>query len=120
MLETLASFLDFSFNPLEFKNKSEQISYLRGYFDAEGGIPRDGRMRFYIQLVQRDRDKLIKIKKILTDLGIEAGKIHNPSKAVDHNYWRMYILRDSQSQFAKVIGSWHPRKIAILRKRMVI
>jgi hypothetical protein len=39
VLETLASFLDFSFDPLKLESRSEQISYVRGFFDAEGGIP---------------------------------------------------------------------------------
>lgn len=120
VLETLASFLDFAFNPLELKNKSEQESYIRGYFDAEGGIPRETQARFYIQLTQSDKEKLRKIKKVLIDLGINTGKIHNPSKAIDPDYWRIYVLRDSQERFVKVIGSWHPRKIATLRKRIVI
>lgn len=120
VLETLASFLDFSFNPLKLKSRTENISYIRGFFDAEGGIPRNKEARFYIQLVQSDKDKLEKIEKILTNLGIKVGKIHNPSKAIDPNYWRMYILSNSQIKFVKIINSWHPRKVAVLRKRMMI
>ena len=57
---------------------------------------------------------------ILKRLGIKTGKIHNPSKRVDPNYWRMYVLAESHKKFAEIIGSWHPRKISIFRKRMKI
>ena len=120
VLETLASFLDFFFNPITLRNKSEKISYIKGYFDAEGGIPRNKKDRFYIQLTQSDKDKLSKIKKILSELGIQVGKIHNPSKKVDPSYWRMYILSKSKQRFVEKIGTWHPKKQITLRNRMMI
>ncbi|MFH0805712.1 MAG: LAGLIDADG family homing endonuclease [Patescibacteria group bacterium] len=79
VLETLASFLDFSFNPIRL-NTNERIGYVRGFFDAEGGIPHNSKDRFYIQLVQKDKQKLLKIKKILSELNINVGKIHNLRK----------------------------------------
>jgi len=117
VLETLADFLDFSFNPLRLKNKEEKTCYIKGFFDAEGGIPRNSKARFYIQLTQNNKQKLEKLKKILNNLGIKTGKIHNPSKRVDPDYWRMYILSDSQRIFLAKIGSWHPRKIRTLNQR---
>lgn len=120
VLETLANFLDFGFNPLRLKGKEEKIGYIKGFFDAEGGIPRKNKARFYIQLTQSDKEKLKKLKKLLSDLGIETGRIHNPSQKVDPNYWRMYILASSQKKFITKIGSWHPRKIRTLKKRMKI
>ena len=120
VLETLANFLDFEFNPLRLIKTEEKIGYIRGFFDAEGGIPRDRKARFYIQLVQNDKGKLEKLKKILDDLRIKTGKIHNPSQKVDPDYWRMYILSNSQKTFLNKIGSWHPRKIKTLKKRVKI
>jgi intein-encoded DNA endonuclease-like protein len=120
VLETLANFLDFRFNPLSLKTRKEKICYIRGFFDAEGGIPHNSKARFYIQLTQNDKKKLKKLKEILNGLGIKTGKIHNPSIKVDPSYWRMYILEISQKIFVKTIKSWHPRKIRILEKRMVI
>lgn len=120
VLETLADFLDFKFDPLGLEKEEEKSSYIKGFFDAEGGIPKDSKARFYIQLTQNDKEKLEKLKKILRDLGIETGKIHNPSYKVDPNYWRMYVLADSQKRFIEKIGSWHPRKIRTIRKRMKI
>jgi hypothetical protein len=34
-------------------NAEERTAFVRGYFDAEGGIPRDKTGRFYIQFVQK-------------------------------------------------------------------
>ncbi len=120
VLETLADFLDFDFNPLQFKSNKEKICYLKGFFDAEGGIPKDSKARFYIQLVQKNKAKLVKLKRILNELNIKTGKIHNPSVKVDPNYWRMYVLADSQIEFIVKINSWHPSKINKLKKRMKI
>jgi intein-encoded DNA endonuclease-like protein len=117
VLETLADFLDFKFNPLKLNSEKEKIGYIRGFFDAEGGIPRNYQARFYIQLTQNNREKLEKLKIILEDLGIKTGKIHNPSQSVDPNYWRMYILTNSQKIFLAKIGTWHPRKIKTLRRK---
>jgi len=120
VLETLANFLDFNFNPLTLNAKEEKVCYIRGFFDSEGGIPRNSTARFYIQLVQNDKEKLEKLKRLLDDLEIKTGKIHNPSEKVDPDYWRMYILADSQNMFLEKINSWHPRKIKTLKKRMKI
>lgn len=120
VLETMASFLDFDCDPLHLKTRAEKTSYIRGFFDAEGGIPRELTARFYIQLVQKDKHKLTKIKQILEELNISTGVIHNPSRAVDPDYWRLYVKTASQRDFAKIIGSWHPKKAVILECRMVI
>jgi hypothetical protein len=85
-------------------------AYARGYFDAEGGIPRNSSARFYIQLVQKNRPDLEELRTYLQELGIECGKIHNPSVDVDPEYWRFYIRRRSQLAFAQKVGSWNPRK----------
>ncbi|OHA73252.1 MAG: hypothetical protein A3B24_01910 [Candidatus Wildermuthbacteria bacterium RIFCSPLOWO2_01_FULL_48_16] len=120
ILETLAKFLDFKFNPLGCKTRKEQKGYIRGFFDAEGGIPRNRTAKFYIQLVQKNKEKLEKLKKLLQELGIQTGKIHNPSRRVDPDYWRMYVLTDFQRTFVKTIGSWHPRKVHTLNQRVKI
>lgn len=119
VLETLAPFLDFKCDPSKLKTKRERISYVRGFFDAEGGIPKNGK-RFYIQLVQKDKAKIAKLKRILREVRIETGMIHNPSVRVDPEYWRMFVLTKSHRQFAKIVGSWHPKKQRIFRQRMMI
>lgn len=119
ILETVCKNLDFSFNPKNLSTKGEKIAYIRGFFDAEGGIPHNNG-KFYIQLVQKDLIKMETIKKVLTDLGISCGKIHNPSVRVDPDYWRLFISRKSHKEFALIIGSWHPVKSEIFSKWMMI
>ena len=119
-LETLADFLDFRFDPLTLKTDGERVAYIRGFFDAEGGVPRGKDALFYIQLVQKDRTKIEKLVEMLNTLGISTGKIHNPSKNVDPDYWRVYVRAKSHKVFASKIGSWHPLKANILRTRVMI
>ncbi len=119
VLETVSPELDFKFNPLRLRTKQEQVMYLRGFFDAEGGVPRNGK-RFYIQLAQKDYAKMSALKEMLGELSIESGKIHNPSKRVDPDYWRIFVLAKHHHAFAARIGSWHPVKSKILEERMKI
>lgn len=118
VLETLCKNLDFRFNPLNLTD-GEKIAYIKGFFDAEGGMPHKAG-RFYIQLVQKDLRKIQMIKTLLKDLGIESGKIHNPSRKVDPDYWRIFISAQSYKKFAEIINSLHPLKAKIFRQRMKI
>ncbi len=120
IVETTAAFLKQIPEPLQLQTKKEQIAYIRGYFDAEGGIPKSDNHWMYIQLSQKNQVELEQIKTILVSLGIEAGKIHNPSQKIDPNYWRLFISRKSHQDFIKIIGSWHPRKQKLLASRMKI
>ena len=120
VLETSAKFLSIEFNPADLSSSDERISYIRGFFDAEGGIPRDSNARFYIQLVQKNQPKLDWIQSVLKDLDINCGAIHIPSKKVDPNYFRFFIATKSHKKFSTVIRSEHPRKLRIFESRMKI
>ena len=119
MLETTAQFLDVDFDPDSLNTSEERIAYVRGYFDAEGGLPQSPDARFYIQFTQKDRDELEKVKTILESIGIECGEAHNPSVEVDPDYWRFYVRAKSYKAFAELVGSWHPRKEAILQRMKI-
>lgn len=93
-----------------FASVDETLAYARGYFDTEGGVPHDPNARFYIQLVQKNAADLGKLKTMLEELGIECGKLHNPSAAVDCELWRFYISASSHRAFAERVSSWHPRR----------
>ena len=120
VLETTAKFLNLRFDPSRLKSEENAIAYVRGYFDAEGGIPRNLPKRFYVQFSQKNKLSLRRVKLILEELRIECGKIHNPSKKVDPDYWRFFVRANSWSPFMEKIGSWHPRKQEILFERMKI
>jgi hypothetical protein len=96
----------------------EKAAFARGYFDAEGGIPRDPRVRFYIQFVQKDRSDLEAVRRCLADLDIGCGRIHNPSVRVDPEYWRFYVLGASHEDYIRRVASWHPRKRLLLETRL--
>jgi intein/homing endonuclease len=119
VLETLCNKLSFEYDPNNLKTDNEKRMYIQGFFDAEGGIPRNGKT-FYIQLVQKDKLKISKLKCLLTNLGIETGKIHNPSRRIDPDYWRIFVSTQYHQKFAQLIGSRHPIKKNILCERMKI
>jgi hypothetical protein len=101
-----------------FEAEGERSAFVRGYFDAEGGIPRDVSARFYVQLVQKDFVDLARVHGFLEGLGIRCGRIHNPSVRVDPAYWRFYVLSASHEDFIKRVSSWHPRKRMLLDRRV--
>lgn len=119
VLETLCRNLNFNFNPSQLENSLEKAFYIKGFFDAEGGVPHT-RDRFYIQLVQKNFGKIEQIKSLLSDLDIESGKIHNPSKKVDPDYWRIFISTKHHARFAQIVNSYHPVKSRIFWDRMKI
>ncbi len=119
VLETLCTDLDFAFDPHNLDTIKEKILYVRGFFDAEGGIPLNNG-RFYIQLVQKNFEKVKYLKHFLEGIDIGCGKIHNPSKRIDPDYWRVFIRTKDHKKFAKTIGSYHPVKVEIFRARMKI
>ena len=98
-----------------YKDKSE---YIRGYFDAEGGIAKHSSVRYYLYFCQKDKTDLIQVRKYLEEIGIICGALHNPSKKVDPNYWRFYISAKSYTDFATIIGSSHPEKHRYLRMKI--
>lgn len=100
-----------SFQP---SSRQDHVDYLRGYFDAEGGIPSSPRSEPYIYLAQKNRADLDSARHMLTSLGIVCGKLHNPSRSVDPAYWRFYVRRQSLARFARIVGSYHPRKAPLL------
>ncbi len=119
-LETTAAFLDFKFDPRSLKTSIEIAAYIRGFFDAEGGIPHLRNAKFYIQLVQKDRNKMRVLKELLQRLGIMTGALHNPSSRVDPQYWRCFVSTASHADFARIVGSSHPAKRARFAERMMI
>jgi hypothetical protein len=119
-LETTATFLDFNFDFSILSTNKEKAAYIRGFFDAEGGIPHSRGATFYIQLVQKDEEKMRSIKSVLQSLGIKTGVLHNPSRKVDQNYWRCFVSTESHADFARIIGSSHPIKHARFAERMMI
>lgn len=104
VLETSASWLK------EASAVDDSLAYARGYFDAEGGVPRDPDARFYIQFVQKNRPDIEQLRGVLIEAGIRCGRLHNPSRSVDPDLWRFYVRAESHDDFINRVSSWHPRK----------
>lgn len=120
VLETTAPFLSLNYDPAPLVGLPEGLHYVRGYFDAEGGMPRSPESRLYIQFCQKDSASLEAVLGILESWGISCGRIHNPSQRVDPDYWRFYVRHESHERFMKFVGSWHPRKREQIATRMKI
>jgi hypothetical protein len=115
VLETTAGFLEVKYDPALLTTEAEKTAYLRGYFDAEGGMPRKIDAKpFQIQYVQKDKVELAKVRGMLIEFGINCGKMHVPSVAKAPDYWRFFISVPCNKEFARRIGSWHPRKEQLL------
>ncbi len=95
--------------------KTRKIDYIRGYFDAEGSVPEKQETRFYIYFAQNSKKDLENVRKLLIELNIKCGIMHNPSKKKP-TYWRFYVSSKSYKRFIRNVGSWHPRKSQLLRK----
>lgn len=120
IVETSANFLSVSFDPSCLIGTRSGLAYVRGYFDADGGMPTSSQARLYVQFCQKDRASLERVHEILQQEGIESGRIHNPSARVDPNYWRFFVRAKSHQDFLLRVGSWHPRKQAQIRARVKI
>ena len=59
------------------KTKREQRYYVMGFWDADGGCPKDplNARKLYIKFTQKDRISLMKIKEVLENFGIRTGSV---------------------------------------------
>jgi hypothetical protein len=119
VLETSASFLDVEYDARPLARTRQGLDYVRGYFDADGGMPRSPTTRLYLQFSQKSRVSLETVAAILESWDIFCGRVHNPSVRVDRDYWRMYVRSGSVERFFTLVGSWHPRKRQQIETRMV-
>jgi len=120
VLETSAKFLSTSFDTRTVEDKPEGLDYVRGYFDADGGMPNREVDRLYFQFCQKNWESVQVVKRILHRWSIECGRVHNPSARVDPGYWRVYVRTDSHERFMREVSSWHPKKRQQIDSRMKI
>ena len=120
VLETTAYFLSIEYDANALTSTLAGLSYARGYFDAEGGMPKSSTDQLYFQLCQKSYSNLEVVRKILESWEISCGRMHNPSVSVDPDYWRFYVRAGSHQRFMTLVSSWHPRKRAQIARRMKI
>lgn len=91
-----------------------QINYLRGFFDAEGGLPKNPETakQKYLAFSQKNRESIEFLREIL------IKKNFNPTNITFcGNVWEFRLTRKKDIvNFCKTIGSWHSEK----RKRLEI
>ena len=69
VVEFSKSFLE-NFRLVSLENK---IDYIRGYFDAEGGVSRSPTVRYYLYFAQKNLKDLEQVKVFIEELGIMCG-----------------------------------------------
>lgn len=92
----------------ETKDERILISYIRGFFDAEGGLPKniDKDSQKYIIFSQKNKESLEFLQKMLNKMGIKTTKI-----TFCGGVWEFRITRkESIIKFIEKIGSLHPDK----------
>ena len=85
--------------------------YIRGFFDAEGGIPRRPLgSKLYISFTQRNYESLSFIKeKLESEWSIKSGKLRISD--VKSHSWRFTITgKRAIKSFITEIGTFHPYK----------
>lgn len=93
-----------------------KLSYIAGFFDAEGGIPHLEHMKepkrkhLYVKFVQKNKESLEFIKATLESEGVSMGKVYYSDK----KYVVKVSLR-SVPLFSQLITPLHPKKAARLR-----
>ena len=98
------------------RGRQDRIDYIRGYFDADGSVGYlNARSEPYVYFCQKSKCDLTEVRHYLAALGIQSGRIHNPSWKVDPDHWRFYVRRKAIPMFVHLIGSWHPRKSVFIQ-----
>jgi len=89
-----------------------QVSYIRGFFDAEGTcIPTEPLIGFF----QKNKSSLRFIKNKLKELNIKSGSI-----LPDRNIWRFWISeKRSVKLFIEKIGTSHQEKLNRFNKTLI-
>ena len=99
-------------------SREEKRNYVRGYFDADGSVPKDTDARLYVYFAQQDKADLLEVKEYLEEFDVDTGTLHRPSEETAPDYWRFYVSTASHEAFAEEIGSRHPRKREVLGKKV--
>jgi len=93
---------------LSNENADAKSHFIRGFFDAEGSVPRRRQGTSYrLEIYQKDRSKLELIARLLSDgFGISANRITNSRDVGQLNVRGV----ENIVRFRNLIGSEHPLK----------
>ena len=82
-----------------------QKYYIRGFFDAEGGLPKDPKnaKQKYLSFSQKNMDSLKFVREVLMRIGLNPTNI-----TFCGNVWEFRLTRKREFPiFYKTINSWH-------------
>ncbi|MBI4181653.1 MAG: LAGLIDADG family homing endonuclease [Candidatus Aenigmarchaeota archaeon] len=103
--------------PVKLLPPSRRITYIRGFWDAEGGVPKHPERchraeQRYLSFHQKDREPLVFIRDTLISLGYRPTNITYCKGAHEFRITRAaHIVR-----FCREIGSLHPEKGERMRR----
>jgi intein-encoded DNA endonuclease-like protein len=113
-IQRISGIKSFGWNTPETVKKlplEKRIPYIRGFWDAEGGLPKkpetcDRSEQTYISFHQKQKEPLIFIRNSLIKMGFKPTKITKCSNAHEFRITR----KEHMKRFYNKIGSWHPEK----------
>ncbi|OGI14829.1 hypothetical protein A3K63_03915 [Candidatus Micrarchaeota archaeon RBG_16_49_10] len=96
------------------RTQEQQKLYIRGFWDADGGCPKNPSedRKIYIKFTQKDRQSLEEIKETLNrTFQIKTGVVRISEIGKNGPIWRFTITsKDGITKFCRKIGSFHPEK----------
>jgi hypothetical protein len=102
------------------RTKKEQKFYIKGFWDADGGCPRNPviNKKNYIKFTQKDKKSLEELKNMLEkNFKIRCGNVIKSEENKNGFIWRFSITnKNGIVNFCKNVGSLHPVKRIRLEK----
>ncbi|MBI4176749.1 MAG: LAGLIDADG family homing endonuclease [Candidatus Aenigmarchaeota archaeon] len=100
-------------------SKEIKINYIKGFFDAEGGVSRIDKKDFSpkdirIYICQSNKQSLDELKNMIREFGIETGNVCEPyfKKGFGKPTYGLIIHGiNNVNSFSEIIGSLHPEKL---------
>ena len=98
--------------------KEIKKEYIRGFFDAEGGVPhiekkKQEQKNIRVYFSQVNKEALVGLKGLIEEFGIKCGKISGPyfKKGFEYPTYGLRIHGTKEvTKFSMFIGSLHPEK----------
>ncbi|MCS7136710.1 MAG: hypothetical protein NZ931_06490, partial [Aigarchaeota archaeon] len=96
--------------PTFVKKQSTQgiINYVRGFWDAEGGMPKNitGRFQPYLSFDQNNYESLTFVRDFLTQIGYSPTRLTFTGRC-----WQFRLTRKKEIiRYILEIQTWHPEK----------
>ena len=100
------------------KNEKDLIPYIRGFWDAEGGLPKQpltAKQR-YLSFDQKNKESLDFIRKNLIKIGFQPTNL-----TFTNQVWQFRLARkDDMIKYINKISSSHPEKFSRMQKMVSI